>query len=116
MIPAQYDIEVIQGSDDIKDFLVTDPDGIPEDFTGCSAKLQARQGVDSSSAFLELTTENGGVILGGNEGTIEIIFNKELTSSLKIYKGVYDFEITSLSGNVSRYFEGIITINREVTR
>ena len=44
------------------------PGGVPADFTGCRARMQVRPDIDSPAVLLELTTENGGIVLGATPG------------------------------------------------
>ncbi len=43
-----------------------------KDLTGYTARAQFRQRASSPSALADLSTENGGVVLGGTQGTIQL--------------------------------------------
>lgn len=94
----------------------TDPEVYhPYDLTGHTARMQVRRTVESSTAMIELTTENGGIDIDGPEGVVEITMTDEQTSSLTS-SGVYDLEIINGGGQVSRVIQGAFTLSLEVTR
>ena len=79
--------------------------------------MQMRETVESSTPFLTLTTENGGITLGGAAGTINILATAAATSAITATGGVYDLEIVAADTvTVTRLLEGIVIISPEVTR
>lgn len=92
-----------------------DPTYLPWNFTGYTARMQVRRTLQSTTPMISLTTENGRITLGGATGVIELLISAadtaEITSS-----GVYDLEIVSSSGVVSRVIQGNFTLSEEVTR
>ena len=88
------------------------------DLTGCSARLQVRPDVGSSEVLLELTTENGGIVLGGPAGTIDLWLGATKTAALTWESGVWSLEIQYPAGpdHVDRLLEGTITVLSEVVR
>jgi hypothetical protein len=90
---------------------------VPVDLTGCTARMQVRASVNSPTVLLSLTTENGGIVLGGTAGTVELcILTAEQTAALTWARGVYDLEIVYNPDNVRRLLHGTVTVSREVTR
>lgn len=85
------------------------------DLSGHTARMQIRRTIDSSSVMIELTTENGGIEIDGDEGKITILMSDTQTGSLTS-SGVYDLEIEDNGGNVSRVVQGTFTLSQEVTR
>ena len=77
--------------------------------------MQVRRTVDSATALVTLTNSNGGIILGGADGTIEITISAANTALLTS-SGVYDLEIVSGAGVVSRVLQGEWRLSPEVTR
>lgn len=77
--------------------------------------MQVRRTVDSPSALLELSTDDGSISLGGEDGTIELFISAEDTALLTS-SGVYDLEIISGTGVVSRVLQGQWRLSAEVTR
>ena len=96
------------------------PGGVPADFTGCRARMQVRPDIDSPAVLLELTTENGGIVLGATPGGIDLYLGATRTAAgaLDWESGVYDLEIEFSAGPdaVVRFAEGSISVSREVTR
>ena len=77
--------------------------------------MQIRATVNSSSVIKELTTENGGIILGGTLGTIKIYMPATQTD-LITSSGVYDLELVNITGGVIRLLQGSATLSLQVTR
>lgn len=87
------------------------------DLTGYTARMQVRRTIESSTALLTLTTENGGLDVIPYEGNNEILINVSASVTASISNsGVYDIEIISPTGTVSRVLQGIFTLSPEVTR
>jgi hypothetical protein len=76
--------------------------------------MQVRRTLESASPEIELTTANSGILLGGVTGTIEIVMTNTQTAALDS-DGVYDLEIISSIGAVSRVIQGTFTLDLEVT-
>lgn len=88
----------------------------PVDLTGCTARMQVRAKVGASEVLLTLTTENGGISLGGTAGTIDLLIDAEDTAELTWSAGVYDLEIVYPGGQVRRLMYGTVAVSPEVTR
>lgn len=114
MPAVTHDFEIEQGTDYDKPLIWKDGTGSPVNLTGYSARMQLRPSVSSATVLLELTTENGGITLGGATGKITLHFTEANTESL-IKGGVFDLEMV-LDGRVKRLIEGTITVSRGVTR
>lgn len=89
---------------------------VPVDLTGCTARMQVRSEIDSPIVLLELTTENGGIELGGTAGTIRRRMTASATAALTWDSGVYDMEIVFANGTVQRKLKGPASVSPEVTR
>lgn len=87
----------------------------PYDLADHQARMQVRRTIDSSSAMVTLTTENGGITIDGPTGQITVFMSAATTSTLTS-SGVYDLEIIDGSGIVSRVIQGTFTLSLEVTR
>lgn len=88
----------------------------PIDLTGATARMQLRSKASSGTFLHEMTTENGGIILGNATGEIYLYISSTDTSSFTFTKAVYDLEIELASGQVRRLIRGTITAYDEVTR
>ena len=83
--------------------------------TGFTARMQVRADVESTSTALALTTENGGLTLGGALGTVLITVSATATAALAGGSYVYDLELVSGSV-VTRLVQGSFEVRPEVTR
>jgi hypothetical protein len=91
--------------------------GTAVNLTGYSARLQARQHFSSGTTVLALTsTPADGITLGGVAGTITLSLTATQTAALPALLCVYDLELVSPSGEVTRLVEGTLTVTAEVTR
>ena len=89
---------------------VTDDDGSPlvlSDYTG-AAQLRKHYTSSNSVSF--------SVSVSGLTGEITLSLTANATTSIVPGRYVYDCEITSPGGVVSRILEGIATVTPEVTR
>lgn len=92
----------------------TDAAGDAIDVTNYSARMQARNGYDGD-AVLSLTSGSG-ITLGGTAGTIDLSVDAATTAAIGAAQYVYDLEVESSGGVVSRVVQGTFTVTREVTR
>lgn len=111
------DFLIEQGATFREEIIWADSDDELVDLTGYSARMQIRSEIESVGFLAELTTENGGIALGGVAGTIELYISDEDTAAMTAQKGaVYDLELEDSGGDVTRLIKGKIEIDREVTR
>lgn len=114
--PAKLKFTIYQGATFRKRLTWTAPSGTPIDLTGCTARMQVREEVESTTVLLSLTTENDGIALGGALGTIDLYASDEDTSAFTWGAGVWDLEIVHPGGEVTRLAQGSISVSPEVTR
>lgn len=88
----------------------------PVNLTGCTARMQLRSEVASPTVLLSLTTENGGIALGGTSGTIVLLVSATATALITWAAAVYDLEVVFANGDVRRLVYGPVTVSLEVTR
>lgn len=88
----------------------------PIDMTSVSAVLQVRETIDSPTVLLELSTQNGGIVIDVPNSTITIYMSAASTSLLTWEKGVYSLELTFYDGTVIPILEGQAIVYKEVTR
>lgn len=112
--PGSYDITIYQGATYDTTFIWKDENGSAVNITGYSARLQARARVGDSNTIISLT-DGAGITLGGSNGTIRVVISASGTAALTS-GGVYDLELVSGAGVVTRLIQGNVTISKEVTR
>lgn len=126
MRAGTYDMTCEQGSTFVRTLEIetpdpTDPTGetfLPFNLAGYTARMQVRRTVDSSTVLVSLTTENGRILINplpADENIIKVFMTDEVTSGIA-QGGVYDLEIESADGMVSRVLQGNFTLSPEVTR
>lgn len=92
-----------------------DPDNsTPLDLSGYTARMQVRSKTGKNLMY-ELTTENGGLTLGGANGTITFYISHLDTDAPQYAKGVYDLEIIDLTGDVIPLIAGSFNLVDQVT-
>ncbi len=114
--PANYNLVIYQGANLSQVFTWQDSNQTPVNLTGYTARMQARTSITADPPFISLTTENGGIALGGSAGTVTLTMTAAQTASIIETVGVYDLELVSPSGIVTRFLQGAVIISREVTR
>lgn len=89
---------------------------IPVNLIGCTARMQIRLNNKATTVMANLTTENGGIILGGATGSVTLLINAVATDKFSWETGVYDVEVAFPDGIVTRLTEGTVTVSSGVTR
>lgn len=94
--------------------------GPPKDLTNCTAHMQIRQKA-GTPVLVNLTDANGGIVLGGDAGTIDIVITAAQTASVTLKAAAYDLYVTFPPANdgeapdVRRVLEGTVTNDLTVT-
>lgn len=110
-------LSIDQGATFRKQFIwKTGTPATPVNLTGYTARMQIRPAVESATVLATLTTENGGIALGGAAGTIDLFLSHTATTAFAWEEGVYDLELITPAGDVLRKIAGVVVVTREVTR
>ncbi len=88
----------------------------PVDLTGFTARMQIRAKLEDTVVIHELTTENAGIVLDNVAKTIELYISATNTALFTFNTAVYSLELVSSGGIVTPFFNGTISLVREVTR
>ena len=81
----------------------------PVDLTGCTGRLLI---AGSDGSTLELTTDNGGLVIEGL-GQMLIVITAEQSGALTFERGTYDLDLTMSNGDVIRWLQGDVTTRPE---
>ena len=89
-------------------------DGTDVDLSAYTARmsLKARPG---ANAEITLTTENGRIILNEVAGRVRLVLTAAETAALRPGNYLYDIELISSGGIVTRWIEGVVEVYREIT-
>lgn len=115
VLAGNYNFTIDQGAHFERVVSITNSSDEPFDLTDYTARMQIRTEIDSADVVISLTTENGGITLGGEEGTITLVILAEDTADITS-DGVYDIEIIDDQDRVFRVLKGKIRLEPEVTR
>jgi hypothetical protein len=113
MLAGYYNFTIESGATFTKT-LTWKIDDVPVNLYGYTARLKAAM-TPKANYLMELTTENGGITLGGEAGTITLSISASGTDKLRTGKYVYDLELVSQS-TVTRLVQGEITVSANVTK
>ena len=92
-------------------------DGANVDLSGYSARMHIRPTAASNTLTLALTTgQDGRITLGGSAGTITLSISATDTAAITAGRYVYDLELISAGGIVTRLLQGVVTVSANVTR
>lgn len=103
-------LTVDQGSDFNSTIDVTGADGTALDLSTYTLRGQIRKSYQSSTAVDFVTN------VGGNTGELDMSLTASTTAGMKAGRYVYDVEIESSAGVVTRVLEGQLEITPRVTR
>lgn len=113
---AYLDIPIEQGATFTLDLSVTDDAGDPIDLTGYTARMSVKRDARETAALLELTTANVRIVITAASGLVTLILTAAETAAITTWtRGVYDLELISAGGTVTRLCEGAVIILAEVT-
>lgn len=122
MKPSFQVIQVYAGATLRTTFLFLDSAGDPVPLSARSARMQAREDVGSPEVKLELSSDDGTIVLG-DDGTCQLLLDAEATAALSegIYDTqtwVFDLEIVTPGATpvVDRVLTGNVIVHPEITR
>jgi hypothetical protein len=87
----------------------------PVSLASFTARMQIRATADATDT-LESLTSSAGITLDDTEHTVTITISATDTAAYDFTSGVYDLELVSDGGVVTRLLEGNVTVLPEVTR
>ena len=93
-----------------------DSAGVPIDLTGAIVRAQLRKNFSDALPTLTFTTVNGKAFLDTVTGFFGFDLLPAATSAIAARLYVYDIEVVTAGGDVTRALMGTITFTSEVTR
>jgi hypothetical protein len=87
----------------------------PVALTGMTARMQIREKIDSTTTLVELTTENGGIVIDAVNNTITLIITAAASTLLNFTTAVYSLELVK-GIEVTPFISGNVSLVKEVTR
>lgn len=111
MLAGEYEFVIDSGTTFTTSIVWKTCEG-PVDVTGMTAKFQAgSNGVSPPTVELD---ETAGIEVGGEDGMFTVTMTPEQTSLLQgVSNLVYEFEVTSLDGTLTRLLQGSIEVRPE---
>lgn len=108
-----YNIKADQGSTFIFSFTIT-TDDVAWNLNGYSARMQVRASTQSTTKILDLVSTTN--ITLTNLGVVTVTVSATAMAAIASGNFVYDLEVQSSSGIVTRLLQGKFTVTPEVTR
>ena len=122
MRAVRYDLYIEKGATFSRVFRYKDADGVAIDLTGYVARLMVRSPDHTGTVVVgfDLSTENSPaeITIDGAAGEVVVEVADEVTAAVDdaTCSGVYDLEIESPAGKVTRLAEGRVRFSPEATR
>ena len=106
-----YNFTLNQGATFTRQMTVKE-NNLPLNLTGYTAAMQLRSTYDSPTVALSMTA----AVVNATQGILSISATATATAALEEGIYVYDLEITTSAGVVTRLLQGQVTVSPEVTR
>lgn len=129
MSAGLYDITIEQGADWRMTMTWKDAAGVPIALAGYAGRMQVRENWVSRTKIFDLTTENGGIVLDPENGTIALHLPAATSAAVPINPAktvwvdgkqaqqlVFDLEMVDPDGVVTRLIQGAALFIPEVTK
>lgn len=122
MAAGKLDLLIEQGATFKHTLLVKQGESVDApaaDLTGYTARMQIRSAIDAAEPLIELTTENDRITITPATGRLDLVISATDTAALvpaQFDAAVYDVEIVSGGGEVTRLVQGKVKLSPEVTR
>ena len=114
--PGNWNFRIYQGASWIYTIIYTTASGTPIDLTGYSAQMMCRSDINAVVPFLDMSTTNDLITLGGSAGTITFSLTPAQTAALFEGTGIYDLKLTNPSGEQDFLIQGAIAVQLMSTR
>lgn len=124
MAAGNYSFTIEQGTTFERIFKYKDENGNPVDLTGYDVRMQIRSSYDSA-ILASLTSGSGDFVLSvpadaasgvTDKNQIKLTISASHTAAYSFDQALYDIELESGTGIVTRLLQGKIKLSREVTK
>jgi hypothetical protein len=119
MPAAKLNLTIEQGATYRHKFQLLQGDtDLPMDLTGIVAlRMQIRTTLAAPTVVAEITLDNGRITIANPpDGWVELCITATETAEFDFDKAVYDLELVTANGDVTRLLQGQVTLSREATR
>jgi len=116
MKPVKRNLECWQGVTFDFPLFFADANFTPTNLNGYTARMQVRPSISSEDVTIELTTENGRILIDSEHGGLSLYISAEDASSIPTGSYKYDLELVAASGRVYKPIYGSFKVKGEVTR
>lgn len=124
MAAGNYSFTIEQGTTFTRVFKYKDENGAPVDLTGYDVRMQIRSSFDSA-VLASLTSGSGDFVVSvppdaadgvTDKNQIKLTISATNTAAYTFDQALYDIELESETGVVTRLLQGKIKLSREVTK
>lgn len=116
MLAAIYNITCEQGATFRRELIWREASGDPVDLTGYTARMTCRPYLGADEVWFTLSSTSDGIdLLDRVNGKFALEMTATDTAELTPGTGVYDLELESSMGDVTRLMQGTFTVVGEVT-
>lgn len=116
MAAGVYNFTIEQGATFTLRAVWKDGKGDPRDLAGYKPRMQFRVSVASPEVLLDASVDNGMLSIDPNAGAVYVTLDAATTAAFGWRRAVYDIELESPDGVVTRLLMGAVAVSREVTR
>ena len=110
-----FDILVDQGATLNRALFVKNSAKRAIDLEGYTGRMHIRDYTDSSVVVQTLTSDNNEILISPFDGRIDIFLSPTKTADLLAKNYVYDLELESEGGEVTKILSGKLTVRSEIT-
>ena len=110
-----YDILVDQGATLNRALFIKTAAKSAINLTNYTGRMHIRDYKNSSTIIETLTTQNQQVTIAALLGRVDILLSPAETAALEAKKYVYDLELESPEGEVTKIISGTLTVRAEIT-
>lgn len=116
-----YELVIGQGATLTRSFVWKDANGVPIPLTDFIARMQVREDFDSTPKILDISSDvvdgqDGTLTITEAAGRITLVVPADRTADLDFEEAVWDLEVESPAGEVTRLVQGPAMLDREVTK